>query len=71
MVFNLSFIDCSEGKSFTVRNIRSIDYLFNCCNAWLISVRNGSISSFSMIYIYAKGFWFISTAFFQQYLFSY
>ena len=32
-VFDFPFIDRFEGKSFTIRNIESIDYLFNFNNA--------------------------------------
>ena len=33
--FNFSFTDRFEEKSFTVRNVGSIDYLFNFCNGFI------------------------------------
>ena len=61
--FNFTFIDRLEGKSFTIRNIESIDYLFN--NAWMIFVRIDNISYrmyASVFKVCAKDFWFIATA---------
>ena len=38
-LFNFTFIYRFGGKSFTIRNIGSIDYLFDFNNAWMIFVR--------------------------------
>ena len=67
--FSDGFIDCSEGKSLTIRNIGSIDYLLSFYIAWMISVRNDNISDrlyTGVFKIYAKGFWFSTTAFFNN-----
>ena len=68
-VFNFIFIDRFEWKSFSIRNIESIDYSFNFNNAWMIFVGIDNISN--IMYaggskICAKGFWFSSTAFFNN-----
>ena len=67
--FNFSFIDSFEGKSFTIRNIGSNDYLLNFYNAWMISVRIDNITNWldtGIFKIYDKGFWFSTTAFFNN-----
>ena len=59
-------IDCFEEKFFTTRNIRSIDYLFNFYNAWMIVLRIDNTSNrvhASVFKIFTKGFWFNATAF--------
>ena len=69
MVFNFTFADRFEGKSFTIRNIGSIDYLFNFYNAWMIFVRIGNISNrlyAGVFKICPKGFWFSATALFNS-----
>ena len=69
MVFNFTFVDRFEGKSFTIRNIGSIDYLFNFYNAWMIFVRIDNISNrlyASVFKIFAKGFWSGATALFNN-----
>ena len=64
-LFNFTFIYRFGGKSFTIRNIGSIDYLFDFNNAWMIFVRTDNISSrlyAGVFKICAKGFWFSATA---------
>ena len=68
-IFNFSFIDRFEGKSFTITNIRPIDSLFHFNNTWAIFVKIGKISNqlHAGIYkIYVKGFCFNGTAFFNN-----
>ena len=46
-----------------------IKKLFNFYNAWMIFVRSGNISNMlyaGVLKIYAKGFWFSATAFFNN-----
>ena len=69
MVFNFIFVDRFEGKSFTTRNIGSIEYLFSFYNAWMIFVMIDNISNRlygSVFKICAKGFWFRATALFNN-----
>ena len=68
-VSTFSFTDRAEGKSFTIRAIRSIYYLFVFYNAWMIFVRIGNI--FDSLYVRffkidAKVFWFNTPAFFNN-----
>ena len=67
-VFNFSFIDCYECKSFIIKKIGCIDYLLNFY-VWMIFLRIDNISNrlhASIFKICAKGFWFSATALFNN-----
>ena len=58
-----------EGKSFTIRNIGPIDYLFNFYNTWMIFVWIDNISNMlcaGVFKIYAEGFWLSAPSIFNN-----